>query len=73
MDATLLELTGLVREVNFEARRRGTRFSFAQVIIMFSQCLRTRITVVATVSLCYVYCVVLTKFKFLRSGIPGVT
>jgi hypothetical protein len=33
MDATLLELTGLVREVNFEARRRGTRFSFAQVII----------------------------------------
>nr|CAG4636644.1 EOG090X0HU3 [Eubosmina coregoni]SVE70162.1 EOG090X0HU3 [Eubosmina coregoni] len=30
-DATLLELTGLVREVNFEARRRGTRFSFAQI------------------------------------------
>nr|CAG4638154.1 EOG090X0HU3 [Chydorus sphaericus] len=30
-DATLLELTSLVKEVNFEARRRGTRFSFAQV------------------------------------------
>lgn len=30
-DASLLELTGLVREVNYEARRRGTRFSFAQV------------------------------------------
>lgn len=30
-DASLLELTGLVREVNQEARRRGTRFSFAQV------------------------------------------
>nr|CAG4651461.1 EOG090X0HU3 [Simocephalus serrulatus]SVE94601.1 EOG090X0HU3 [Simocephalus serrulatus] len=30
-DATLLELTGLVREVNYEARRRGTRFSFAQI------------------------------------------
>ena len=31
MDATLQEITGLVREVNYEARRRGTRFSFAQV------------------------------------------
>nr|CAH0107843.1 unnamed protein product [Daphnia galeata]SVE76748.1 EOG090X0HU3 [Daphnia longispina] len=31
MDATLQEITGLVREVNYEARRRGTRFSFALV------------------------------------------
>nr|CAG4635174.1 EOG090X0HU3 [Alona affinis] len=31
MDATLAELTSLVKEVNFEARRRGTRFSFAQI------------------------------------------
>ena len=31
MDATLAELTSLVKEVNFEARRRGTKFSFAQV------------------------------------------
>jgi len=31
MDATLKELTGLVREVNPEARRRGTFFDFAVV------------------------------------------
>nr|CAG4648370.1 EOG090X0HU3 [Moina brachiata]SVE93356.1 EOG090X0HU3 [Moina brachiata] len=30
-DATLLEIMGLVREVNYEARRRGTHFSFAQI------------------------------------------
>ena len=72
MDATLLELTGLVREVNFEARRRGTRFSFAQVFIIYSQRLRTRITVVATVFLCYINCVV-TKTKSLHPGVPGVT
>jgi len=30
-DATLLELTSLVREVNGEARRKGTRFAFAQI------------------------------------------
>jgi len=31
MDATLKELTGLVKEVNPEARRRGTYFDFALV------------------------------------------
>ena len=31
MDATLKELTGLVKEVNPEARRRGTYFDFSLV------------------------------------------
>lgn len=31
MDATLKELTGLVKEVNIEARRKGTFFDFALV------------------------------------------
>ena len=31
MDATLKELEGLVKEVNPEARRRGTYFDFALV------------------------------------------
>ena len=31
MDATLKELTSLVKEVNPEARRKGTFFDFAQV------------------------------------------
>ena len=30
-DATLQELTSLVREVNCEARRRGTKFAFAHI------------------------------------------
>ena len=31
MDATLKELTGLIKEVNPESRRRGTYFDFAIV------------------------------------------
>ncbi|GAB1602431.1 histone deacetylase complex subunit SAP18-like [Argonauta hians] len=31
MDATLKELTGLVKEVNLDARRKGTYFDFAMV------------------------------------------
>nr|CAG4645239.1 EOG090X0HU3 [Leptodora kindtii] len=31
IDATLLEMTSLVREVNYEARRKGTRFAFAHI------------------------------------------
>jgi len=30
-DATLQEMMSLVREVNYEARRRGTRFAFAHI------------------------------------------
>jgi len=31
MDATLRELTGLIKEVNFESRVRGTTFDFVLV------------------------------------------
>jgi len=37
MDATLKELTSLVKEVNPEARRKGTFFDFAQVFPEFDQ------------------------------------